>query len=142
MQIRNMIHMSSSLITMELSTFAYTVGILELLVGLPLLFYSRSMMKWLDRMMKEDVTMRMVGGLMVILGGLTLIDDYRIGTDVEGLVRLVAWLIFLKGILWAWWPGAAMELKRKWAKSEALLTLGGILAVAIGIAMMYAGMLL
>ncbi len=127
---------------MEISTYAYTIGMLELLVGLPLLFYSKKMMKWMDRLTKEDVLMRTIGAIMVILSGLVLIDDYRVGSDVEGLVRFVAWLIFLKGILWTWWPDTVMRLKKKWAKSEALLTLGGIIAVSIGIALMYAGMML
>ena len=126
---------------MEISTFAYTVGILELLVGFPLLFYSKKTMKWMDRLTKEDVIMRVIGALMTVLAALVLIDDYRIGSDLEGLVRFVAWLIFLKGILWTWWPETALKIKKRWARSEALLTLGGIIAVCFGVAMMYAGMM-
>ena len=125
---------------MELSTFANTIGMLELLVGLPLVFYSKSFMKWVDKTMKEETLMRVIGALITVLGGLVIIDDYMITADMEGFVRLVAWLIFLKGILWTWYPQTAVKIKKKWAKNDAVLTFGGLAAVAVGVLLLYAGM--
>lgn len=127
---------------MELSTFAYTIGILELLFGLPLLFYSKQTMKFLDKFFKDDVEMRVVGALMTVLGALVLIDGYDISADPKGLVILMAWAVFLKGLMYAWWPQTAVNMKKKFMKSEATLTFGGIAATAIGVLLVYAGSIL
>lgn len=125
---------------MELSTFANTVGILELLVGLPLVFYTKPFMKWIDKVMKEEPLMRMMGAIITVLGGLVLLEDFRIYPDIEGFVILIAWLVFLKGIVWTWYPQTAIRMKKKWAKNDAALTLGGLSATAIGLLLLYAGM--
>ena len=83
--------------------------------------------------------MRVIGTIITVLGALVLINGYRIGTDPEGIVRLVAWLIFLKGLMWTWWPQTASQIKKKWFKSEAVMTFGGLIATAIGILLVYAG---
>ncbi len=127
---------------MELHTFAYTVGIMELLIGLPLLFYSKSVMKWIDKLFKDEPMMRVLGAFMVILGGLVLINGYEISSSPAGLVTLVAWLTFLKGVVWSWYPQTAINMKKKWAKNEALLTFGGLAATGIGFLLMYAGSVL
>ena len=124
---------------MELSTFAYTIGVIELLIGLPLLFYSKQTLKWLDKAFKDDVQMRVIGVFMAILGALILIEDYEVSLEPDGLVILIAWATFLKGIMYAWWPQTAVNMKKKLMKSEAVLTLGGIAATIIGVLLMYAG---
>jgi uncharacterized protein YjeT (DUF2065 family) len=123
---------------MELSTFAYTIGIIELIIGLPLLFYSKQTMKWIDKVFKDDVMMRVIGIIICILGALVLVEDYEVSADPEGLVILVAWLVFLKGLLYAWWPQTAIKMKKNFMKSEATLTFGGIAATVIGVLLLYA----
>jgi uncharacterized protein YjeT (DUF2065 family) len=127
---------------MELSTFAYTIGIIELLFGLPLLFYSKPTVKWLDKAFKDDVQMRVIGGIMTVLGALVLIEGYEISADPAGLVILMAWAVFLKGMMYTWWPQTAVNMKKKLMKSEAMLTLGGIAATAIGVLLVYAASIL
>ncbi|MAE68469.1 hypothetical protein CL635_01510 [bacterium] len=127
---------------MELTTFAYTIGIIELIVGLPLLFYSKQTMKWIDKAFKDDVQMRVIGVFMAILGALVLIEDYEVSAEPDGLVILIAWLVFLKGLMYCWWPQTAINLKKKWVKNDAAITFGGIAAVAIGVLLVYAGSIL
>ena len=124
---------------MELSTFAYTIGIFELLFALPMLFYSKQTVKWIDRFFKDDVTVRIVGSLLAVLGALVILEDYEVALTPEGLVRLIAWACFLKGLMYAWWPQTAVRMKKKWLKGDATLTLGGILASAVGVLLLYAG---
>lgn len=127
---------------MELDTFAYTIGIMELLIGLPLLFYSKQAMKWFDAFLKDDTSVRLLGTLLAILGALVLIDGYEVSLDPEGLIRLVAWLCMLKGIMLTWWPKTAMQMKKNWFKGDTMATLGGTLGVAIGCLLMYGGSIL
>lgn len=127
---------------MELSTFAITIGIIDLLFGLPLVFYPKASRKWLDKFIKEEMLNRVLGSLLVILGALVLLDGYMVGTDPEGIVRLVAWLILFKGLMWAWWPETAMDLKKKWFKKDGYMTFGGLAATAIGVLLLYAGTIL
>lgn len=124
---------------MQLSTFAFTIGILELLIGLPLVFYPKPTIKWVDKLFKEELSMRIIGVFMTILGALVLIDGYEVSAGPAGAIRLVAWLVFFKGILWAWWPQTAVHLKKKWAKNDALMTFGGVMATAIGVLLIYGG---
>lgn len=126
---------------MELSTFAYTIGVLELLFGLPLLFYSKSTLKFLDKFFKDDVEMRVVGALMTVLGALILVDGYEVHLDPAGLITLMAWAVFLKGLIYTWWPHTAINIKKRFMKSEASLTFAGIAATVIGVLLMYGGSL-
>jgi uncharacterized protein YjeT (DUF2065 family) len=128
---------------MELATFAYTIGVIELLVGIPLLFYSKPTLKWLDKFLKaDDVQIRILGAIIAVLGALVLMENYEVSLEPDGLVILVAWLVFLKGVMFAWWPSTAVKMKRKFMKNEAALTLSGITAVTIGLLLMYAGSIL
>lgn len=124
---------------MELATFAYTIGIMELLFGLPLLFYSKSTLKFLDKFFKDEVQMRLAGVLMTVLGSLVLIEGFEVSLEPEGLITLMAWAVFLKGLMYAWWPQTAINMKKKFMKSEATLTFGGIAATVIGLLLMYGG---
>lgn len=127
---------------MELSTFAYTIGIIELLFGLPLLFYSKATMKFLDKFFKDEIEMRVVGVFMTILGALVLVNGYTISADPAGLVTLMAWAVFLKGLIYAWWPQTAVNMKKKFMKSETTLAFGGIAGTAMGVLLVYAGSIL
>lgn len=127
---------------MELSTFAYTIGILEILIGLPLVFYPKPARKWLDKMLKEELSMRMIGALLAVVAALVLIEDYTVDLTPVGLVLLVAWLTFFKGIMWAWWPQTAVQMKKKWFKGEGMITFGGLAATAIGVLLIYGGTIL
>ena len=127
---------------MELSTFAYAIGIFELIFGLPLLFYSKQTMKCVEKAFKDDFQIRFIGVIMTIVGALVLVEKYEISASPEGLVILVAWLVFLKGLIFAWWPQTAITMKKKFMKNEAALTLAGIAATAVGLLLLYAGSVL
>ena len=127
---------------MELSTFAYTIGVVELLFGLPLLFYTKHTVKWLEKAFKDDVQMRVLGAFMAILGTLVLVEDNVVSLDPRGLVVLMAWMVFLKGLIYSWWPHTATKMRKSFMKNEAALTLGGTAATAIGLLLFYAGMIL
>ena len=127
---------------MELQTFAYTIGVLELIVGIPIVFYTKASMKWIDKFMKDDITLRIVGVIFTILSTLVLIEDHTVTAELDGIIRLLAWLLFLKGLMYAWWPQTAIQLKKQWIKNESMLTVGGAAACAIGVLLFYAGSML
>jgi hypothetical protein len=131
---------------MDLALFATTIGLVELLIGLPFLFSTKKTVKWLKGFMREDVLLRIVGGVLLLLGALTLIDEYgrgvTYGGGLDGFVRLIAWLVAIKGILLAWWPGWVWKMSKKWLDNEGLLSLGALAKVLLGIFLLWAGTVL
>lgn len=124
---------------MEILTFANSIGILDILIGLPLLLYPKQSRKWLDHLCKEEQLIRIIGALMAMYAGGILLGGYYVDLTPVGLLQLVAWLVFLKGLTWAWFPGFVQQMKKKWLKSDTILTISGLAATAIGSLLVYAG---
>jgi len=118
---------------MELSTFSYIIGIASLLFLVPLLVNSTKAMKFITSYLADDLTVRIMGGVLFILAFLTLKGDFSIGSDAAGLLRLVAWLTLLKGLVHAWWPERARAMKAKTLSNASLLPLFTIAGLAFGV---------
>ena len=127
---------------MTLSVFAYTIGIISLLFGLPQLLFPKETTAWLFRAMEEDVVMRVVGGLFVVLSFLTLLPDHSVGTDVAGLVRLMAWAAGLKGVIICYWPEWRTRIARRVLAKEEMKLLHGVLMITFGVLFFLAGRVL
>lgn len=94
----------SSFSRMALSGFALTLGVLLYLIGLPLIFTEFEAVAFRRRFLKDEMALRIVGALLIILAVTTLRRQWKITDDLEGLMVFVVWLTFLKGIITAWWP--------------------------------------
>jgi hypothetical protein len=124
---------------MSLATFAYVLAVMELLVGIPLLIAPVKTITWMKKLLHEDVTLRVFSALLVIMGALVLIEDSTIGTDVPGLLRLLAWLIVVKHVIMCWWPGHMRKMADKFLKNTGLVPFIGLAAVIIGVLLILAG---
>jgi hypothetical protein len=124
---------------MDLSTFAYTIGALELLIGIPLLFFPDKAAQWILQCLKDEVHARFLGALLFVLGFLVLVEGYRIGTDVEGFMRLIAWIVAIKGVFLCYQPKKAAELTEGHLNIPALRFLAGFFATVFAILFIMAG---
>ncbi len=127
---------------MSLATFAYVIGIIELLVGIPLIVAPDKTMAWMKRTLDQDALLRSMGAVFLIMGFFVLKDNYSIGKDVAGLIRLVAWITVVKSFMLVWFPNYVRTMHERWSAVPAMRFLWGFLAVLVGVLFMYAGNML
>ncbi len=118
---------------MELSTFAYTIGIIELLIGIPMLIKHEVAAKWVLKFLDDDVTSRVVYGILAILGGTVLFENSAITYTPEGFVVFIAWVVTIKGVVMAWAPHLVDMYKKQWLENYTLQLTAGSAATLLGI---------
>ena len=123
---------------MELSHFAAIIGFLELVVGIPLLVSPGKTSKWITMFIKNDTLTRFTGGLAIMLCGPVLLSNHTIGSDISGLIVLIAWLGAFKGLVYAWWPEHLQSLAKKFLDNSSAASVGGLVAITLGILLLYA----
>ncbi len=89
------------------------LGTAQLLMGIPILIYPDGCGRWLASAYKEDVLIRSMGYLWLVAAVLVLFENARVGTDVEGLVRLMAWATVIKCLMLCWCPQQLMRIREK-----------------------------
>ena len=124
---------------MPLSTYCFVLGVVELLLGIPMLVFPEATIRWYDRITKDDATIRVVGGIFLVLCVLVLIEDPAIGTDVPGLIRLLAWLVALKSLVLSWFPHWQARVRRPILSKRPLRILAGVAATGFGVLFLLAG---
>jgi len=107
------------------------VGTAQLLAGIPILMVPDRFGRWLASACKEDVLIRSMGYLWMVAAVLVLFENARVGTDVEGLVRLGAWATAIKCLMLCWWPQQLMRMRQKIYGSRVNRVMG-IAACTIG----------
>lgn len=122
---------------MDLQTFAIITGILVLLIGIPLLANGEAAVAFVQEFMRSNLYMRTAGALIVVLTVLTLRQGYGIGTDPAGLIRIVAWLGFIKGVTAAWRPTVLTGVSERILNDAAVRPILGIIAIAMGAILLY-----
>ena len=124
---------------MELSTFSYMLGIIELLMGIPLLLCPGSAGQWMLKLTKDEVLLRVLGALFLVISFLALRKDFTIGTDIAGLIRLVAWVAAIKSLISCWFPQWHARRAERLLSIPVLPRLLGLLAVGFGVLFLMAG---
>lgn len=124
---------------MALSAFAYILGVFELLVGIPLLFFPGRTMQWLLKLREEEVLVRGVGALFLTLSVLVLTEGVAVSLTIAGIVRLVAWLTAVKCLITCWWPQRQLARMERIASIPLLAPIVGLFAVAAGVLLVLAG---
>ncbi len=128
---------------MELSTFSLLAGLSCYLVGLPLLLTEKKALAWLKSYLKgNDPLVAIVGAVLFLVAVLTLKENWRVTSDAEGLVTLVAWVALVKGLFIAWQPKEYAKLSLHVLTKHRLELLYGFLAVVWGALLTYLGFVL
>jgi hypothetical protein len=115
---------------------------LELLIGIPLLIRPAATAEWMIKFMKDDVRLRMVGGVLFVIALLTLVENWSVGMDVAGLVRLVAWITAIKCLTLAWYPYWAESMSERFYSIPAVRPVVGALAWIDSVLCTWAGVIL
>lgn len=76
--------------------------------------------------------MRTVGGIFVILSFFTLKDNYTITENLAGLLRFLAWVGGIKGLILCYYPQWSAEMKGQFLKGESA-RIWGLVGIIIGI---------
>jgi hypothetical protein len=130
---------------MSLSTFAFVLGALELVLAFPLLVAPAKTKGWFDQLKDDAVVLPLVGGLTFILCFLTLASSFAsgqslgVGLTVAGLVRLVAWLGMIKGLVICWCPRHYGRRIERIFSRPLLPRLLGVVALVAGVLFVLAG---
>ena len=115
------------------------IGIVEILLGVPLIVAPDRTMKWMKKMMDDDAIVRLVGGMFVIVCVLILLEERQIGTDVAGLMRLVVWISLVKTLIMCWWPQYTRNVMNRFSAMPAFRYFMGFMATIIGVLFVLAG---
>jgi len=121
---------------MELTTFAYTIGIVELLIFIPVLVSGSKAVAWMQKFVSNDLAMRSMGGVLTIIGVLVLVGDWSIGSDPAGLIRLVAWATLIKGVLACWKPDV-LKKNMSLLSNASMRPIISIVGILIGVLLIY-----
>ena len=130
---------------MSLSTFAYTLSAIELVLAIPLLLSPDKTKEWLYKLKDDAVVLPLVGGLTFILCFVTLSSSFSagqglaVGLTVAGLVRLVAWLVMIKGLVIFWCPGHYGRRIERIFSRPLLPRLLGVVVLVFGVLLVLAG---
>jgi hypothetical protein len=124
---------------MSLATFAYVVSALEFLAAVSLMASPGKTAEWFARLREDDVILRVVGALFFVLSFLALTERLSIGFDVEGLIRLTAWIGAVKSLLLCWWPRRMMGRMDWFLSAPARTRLLGLIALAAAVVFLLAG---
>lgn len=126
---------------MELQTFAIITGMFILLLALPLLVASEKTYAFVQEIMRNEWHLRCMGAVIVVITVLTLKQNYTIGTDTAGLIRIVAWLGLFKGITAAWYPHVLVRLTNRVFDDAGVRPVLAVVAIAIGALLLYGSQL-
>ena len=118
---------------MTLVTFCTIVAALEFLIGLPMVVAPAAAAQWMIRFVRDEITYRLTGVLLVAMGAAALAHDCVFSTDVAGVVRLMALLTAVKGVFVCWWPGHHVRIVDAVLSSPMKARLIGIFAVCVGL---------
>ena len=118
---------------MSLSAFCLVLGVVELLLGLPMLVAPQRTAQWFLNVKKDDTLVRIVSAPFLAMGVLVLVEDPSIGVDLAGLLRLLTWLICVKSLFLCWWPQKHARLAEKFLTGLLTQYLVGTVATAWGV---------
>ncbi|HCI04255.1 MAG: hypothetical protein QF755_02115 [Candidatus Peribacteraceae bacterium] len=122
---------------MELTTFAYIIGTLMFLVCLPMLVSPDKTVAFLKKVIEDDTSLRTWGGIYVVVSILVLKEGIEIGTDASGLFTLLAWAMFVKGLVIAWSPKSIKPMQMKVLNNKGALPVHAIIGVVLGVLCFY-----
>lgn len=118
---------------------AKVFGIYLIIIGLAIIFRRRYFLTVFAGFV-EDKTLRITISIVELIAGLFLVLTHQIWSSLlAGLVSLMGWLMTLEGAAYLFMPDRWFAKMMKLFNHKAVYTVGGIIAVLIGIYLTYAG---
>ena len=79
-------------------------------------------------------------GIVTFLAGAVTVSLYNVwSSSWEVLVSIIGWLLLIKGVFITLFPNASIPFYRKVA-SNSLLVISGVIAIIIGVILLYLGL--
>ena len=119
---------------MILTLFLARVFGVYLLIAAAMIFANRTaLMLGVEAMFKERFA-QLMAAMVSILGGLVLVNLHQDWTSLaSSIISVIGWLIFAKGLLYAFLPHAKLAALTKVMTERMWYTMDGILALAFGL---------
>ncbi|HRH24377.1 MAG TPA: hypothetical protein PK109_02190 [Candidatus Paceibacterota bacterium] len=112
---------------------ARVFGVYFIIAAVMVFMNRKALMISVEAMFKERFA-QMIAAMLSILGGLLFINLYQDwSTLASGIISAIAWLILLKGLLYAFVPEARLVKLFKGFTEGNWYTMDGILALVLGI---------
>lgn len=131
---------------MSLSSFSLILGVYFYVFGFPLVFSDDKFIAWMKKFTKDENMLRLTAVVIISIAVTTLRRQSMLTFDGEGLIVLLAWIVLLKGLVFAWWPGRLIRMTDSMTKmlfsSQGLLAFVGFVMVLLGALFTYLGVLL
>ena len=126
---------------MELSTFAFIIGVIELVAGISFLLNGKETKKFFIELLRNEQFTRLCGIFLLVVCGLVLRDGFMVDNSVPGLLRLLAWLGFIKGVLYTWWPDHLSDMAETILDNVSLRPLISFVGIGLGAVLLWASTL-
>lgn len=122
-------------------TLAYVIAPLFLTVGLSILLHAKAWQNLMDKYEKDHLLLFPLMFIYIILG-MIVIKLYNVWAwNIWLIVTLVGWIMLAKGVLYFLLPGSVLKSVLKIKKNLVLLYVCGAIAVIIGLALGYFGVI-
>lgn len=116
---------------MTLATFAALIAVLEFVIGVPLMVKPEKATRWMTDYVKDEVTYRVSGVLMLALCVVVLMHEPEVTWDLAGVMRLMALVTGLKGLVICWWPHHHEHIIERAMSTPGRQRLVGLLALIV-----------
>lgn len=81
---------------------------------------------------------RLIGLYILLLSFITLSVHWRLTSDWLLTVSILGWLLFIKGLVYLWFPEVA-QAKTKLLKDTAAISLVGLIGTGVAVFLLYVG---
>lgn len=119
--------------------FVQIFGIIFLAGGLNALFCRKSMSAALNGVVESPALLWVWGFLNLLFGAIIVTFHSAWSSDWRVIITIVGWAGILKGVLLMFFPDSARTLYRT-CNTPSILTTGGIVAVLLGLFLLYVGL--
>jgi small-conductance mechanosensitive channel len=116
-----------------------SVAAIILAIYLPALACPKKFRKAFKNYMSEKETVRLMGGFMLLLAMMFLSVHWKLTGDWMLMISIFGWLIFIKGVLFIWYPNLFKRIVKKWKlyNTDTGVAILSILAILLAIALIY-----
>lgn len=123
---------------MTLATYALTLGLVELLMGIPVLVRPNGAVEWFLELKRTRHLHRLVAGAFFVLSVLAIRNDAAVSGTVAGVIRLFAWLVAIKCLVLCWWPEVQIRVSESFLSRPAARRVWGPMLVGFGLFFLWA----
>ncbi|REJ64889.1 MAG: hypothetical protein DWQ31_19925 [Planctomycetota bacterium] len=125
---------------MDVATFAFIIGVYEILIGVPMLVAPRDTFRWIIHgQQNHDVLVRAVAALFLIMAALVLWRGAAITASVDGVIRLLAWVTVIKCLGLCWFAPLMLRVRRPFVNlSPITQRVMSVFVIALGVYLLWA----